>query len=329
MSFLKEVNRENLILILKVKIPFILLISVLNCNAQDKSDDFYGYYFSNQSTDFDKIILYHFSRDSLHLFNSATRQNLKFSAEYISDTISLSNSHIDNYKLSYKIKNNKVVNLIDSNTQLSFNNENKLVKFKVDDKINIKDLNNKFWKRNFENGDKLIWYFDLNTKRIDEYTIYNNSNTKICNPSIRAFFKFKDVYVIDYFMSGDLYVMTKTDNNILNFKTLSPKNELENYNFLEHKIKERKVSIQGKWQRIEASNPHVLPEVLNITNNIINIDDTIVKYRLGIDNKFIIYKKDNRGNCIKIKKLNNQELKLKTQQTVPHGKETSHYKRAR
>ena len=101
------------------------------------------------------------------------------------------------------------------------------------------------------------------------------------------------------------------------------------YDLLEQKTQKRKVNIKGKWQRMESSNPHILPEELNITNNKINIDNTIVNYRLGLENKFIIYKKDNRENCITIKKLNNQELKLKIQQTIPHGKETSHYKRIR
>ena len=220
MSFLKEVNRDNLILLLKIKIPFILLLSFLTCNAQEKSNDFYGYYFSNQSTDFDKIILYHFSKDSLLIFNSNSRNLVKLSAEYESNSIYLSNDIFKNYKLNFKTNNKSIINLTDFNEQLSLNKENKLVKFSVDDKIKVEDFAYKYWEQNFDNDNQLTRYFDSKTKRIDNYHIYNDSNTKICDPSIRAYFRFKDVFVIDYIMSGELYVIAEIDYDTLTLKTI-------------------------------------------------------------------------------------------------------------
>lgn len=326
MNFLEKENKK--ILILKIKMPFVILCIGLSCNAQVNSKDFYGYYFSNQSTDFDKIILYHFSYDSLKVFNSNTRQYLKFSAKYSSDAIFLTNDQINDHKLNLKFNNNEINNITDNDSIISFDEENKLFKFEIDKKMNIQDIADKYWELNFDNYKRLILYFNLNTKRTDNYHDYNDSNTIICDPSIRPYFKFEDVYVIDYIMSGELYVITNIDNNTITLKTLLPSNKIKTFELLEHKNEVRKANIQGKWQRVESTNPHYLPKELYITSNKINIDDKEVNYRIGLDEKYIIYKKDKRENCITIDSLNNQKLKLTLPQS-PLGKETSLYKKIR
>ena len=58
----------------------------------------------------------------------------------------------------------------------------------------------------------------------------------------------------------------------------------------------------------------------------INISDTIVNYRLGLDKRFIIYRKDG-SRSIKIEKITDNQLNLKIRSNTTHSEETGIYEK--
>ena len=326
MNFSKKVKREKRDLFSKLKISLILLCIGLCSNAQDNPDNIFGYYFSNQEGPLSKSILYHFSCDSLLVYNAGRRQYLKFNANYQTNKIFVNSSQIKDYELNIEVQNDSIIELVDSDNIFSSDIKNKLVKFKIDSEIDIYDLTNKYWKRTHKN-DYIIWYFHFKIKKIDEYGNINEYTSNMgCNPLDRDYFKFKDLYAIDFYMSGNLLVTTKIANDTLTFKRILPNGKLVSDNFIKYKEKINDISINGKWKKVNSKNSFDLPEDLVITDRIINISDTIVNYRLGLDKRFIIYRKDG-SRSIKIEKITDNQLNLNIRSNTTHSEEIGIYEK--
>ena len=321
---IKEDNNRNHQLLLKIKISVVLLFIGLSSNAQDESDNIYGYYISKQDVNLNKSILYHFSSDSLLVYNAGNRGYVRFNAKYQSNKIFVNNSQIKDYELNIQVQNDSIIELVDSDNIFSSNIKNKLVKFEIDSEIDINKLTNKYWKWT-KKSNHIILYFHSQLKKIDEYG--NEENTDInCYPLFREYSKFKQIYFIDYLMSGNLLVTTRLENNSLILSNISPNSKDKNFNFFLYKENNNNISLNGKWKKIKSKNSFDLPDELIITDRMINISDTIVNYRLGLDKRFIIYRKDG-SRSIKIEKITDNQLNLKIRSNRAHSEETGIYQK--
>jgi len=326
LNHLKKIGNLYRELLLKIKISVVLLFIGLSSNAQDESYNISGYYISKQDVNLNKSILYHFSSDSLLIYNAGNRGYVRFSVEYQSNKIFVNNSQIKDYELNIKVQNDSIIELVDRDNIFSSNIKNKLVKFEIDSEIDINKLTNKYWKTTTKN-DQIILYFHSQLKNVDEYV--NNDNSGInCYPLFREYSKFKQIYFIDFLLSGNLIVTTRLENNCLTFKNISPNGKDVNFNFFLYKQNNNNISLNDKWKKIKSNNSLDLPDELIITDRMINISDTIVNYRLGLNDKFIIYRNNNNSSrCVKIEKLTEDELNLKIKSNRAHSEETGVYEK--
>lgn len=262
-------------------------------------------------------VYYHFSCDTLSIYNSASNQNLKFKINYNDDSFELNNNNINNYVMQVFKSGDDSIGLIDNLNFINLNDTINLKKVNVRDslKFNIED---KIWGTKPLNINNLeidsLWLKFSSDKYVEMYTKFKDNKSIQFSKSeyeIKALNNKLNVFNISN-QTISFLLINNTKDSLIFFtsKCDAPYESYLKFSPCRNKITKDHIK---EWSKIDSKNEFDLPQKLNIKRNNIDLGKGDVNYSLGLNNGFIVLQ---NGNYLMIDKLTKDTLSISVNNSI-------------
>ncbi len=299
---------------MKKNVSLLVFFIVFGCNKNQTIDSkslIDNVYYSIQDGDFVYCsVYYHFTSDSLYVYNSATGQKLKFKINYKNNYLELSNESLDNYHLELYKSENGIV-LSDKSNFINFDDTIVLKKIDIGEDLHFFQLNKDYAaKIQNANNTKIdsIWLNFVNNKQVCLYTKFKKNEKIFLDFTHYDFIELSNkLKIIEISGQTGSFLLEDIENG--NFVLSSSscnrpyKREINFINY-ENELSEKFIN---DWVKIKSQNEYELPKNLIFKDSLASLDEEKMNFSIGLKNKFILL---GNGKYFEVNKITKDSLEL-------------------